>query len=166
MDWPSAPSSPWPWPRPWATTCLPTPTPPPLAFATCRAHLNAARAGDLRPLAADALAAVGMFGWQGDPEWRYNLAGRPVFDPLGAGLFYAGFLIALWRFRRPEYAFLVIWLPANLLFSAITPPSPSTLRAIGGIAAAFAFPAISLHALWSWAGARWGRAARTADRRC
>jgi hypothetical protein len=125
-------------------------------------NLEAARTGDLRPLASGALSVVGMFGWQGDPEWRYNLAGRPVFDPLGAALFFSGFLIALSRARRPEYAFLVIWLPVSLLFSAITLPTPSTLRAIGGIAAAFAFPAISLTTLWRWTGGRWGRSARTA----
>jgi 4-amino-4-deoxy-L-arabinose transferase-like glycosyltransferase len=130
-------------------------------------NLEAARDGDLRPVASGAFSVVGMFGWQGDPEWRYNLAGRPVFDPLGAALFYAGFLIALWRARRPEYAFLVIWLLVNLLFSAVTLPSPSTLRAVGGIAAAFAFPAITITTLWRWAGGRWGagnwrRTARTA----
>jgi 4-amino-4-deoxy-L-arabinose transferase-like glycosyltransferase len=123
-------------------------------------NLDAGLAGDLRPLVSSTLSVVGMFGWQGDPEWRYNLAGRPVFDPVGATLFFAGILVALSRARRPEYAFLLIWLPMNLLLSAITPPSPSTLRAIGGIAAAFAFLGIGLNALWNWAGGRWGWSAR------
>lgn len=120
-------------------------------------HLQAAQSGDFGPLTTDVISVVGMFGWQGDPEWRYNLAGRPVFDPLGAILFYSGFLIALARVRRPEYGFLLVWLPVNLLFSAITPPSPSTLRAIGGVAAAYAFPAVAVVALARWARARWGR---------
>lgn len=118
--------------------------------------LQAAQAGDWQPLLSNAAAVPGMFGWQGDPEWRYNLAGRPVFDPLGALLFYGGFLYVAAKWRRPEYAFLLVWLPVSLLFSAITPPSPSTLRAIGGIAAVYILPAVSIQALWEWT-ARQGR---------
>lgn len=125
-------------------------------------HVQAATQGDLAPLAGDAAAAAGMFGWQGDPEWRYNLAGRPVFDPLGAALFYCGFVLALRRFRHPAYAMLVIWLLVNLIFSAITPPSPSSLRAIGAVVTAFAFPAISVMWLWQWMGLRGGSIERGA----
>lgn len=120
-------------------------------------HLQAAQRGDLGPLWGDAAAIAGMFGARGDPEWRYNLAGRPVFDPLGSLLFYGGLLVAMSRLRKPEYAFLLVWLPVNLLFSAITPPSPSTLRAIGGIVAVYAFPALAIVTLAEWGRRLWGQ---------
>jgi putative effector of murein hydrolase len=31
---------------------------------------------------------LGMFGWSGDPLWRQNVAGMPVFEPVVAVLFY------------------------------------------------------------------------------
>ncbi len=53
-----------------------------------------------------------MFGFAGDPLWRQNVAGRPVFDPLLAIAFYGGVLLALWRWRDARYALLCSgWAP-------------------------------------------------------
>lgn len=119
-------------------------------------HLYALRDGDPGPVLKDMVAILGMFGVRGDPEWRYNVAGRPVFDPLMALLFYAGVLLCIRQFREAEYAFLLLWLPVNLLASAVTPPSPSFLRAVGAITAVYAMPAITLMALWRYVDRRWG----------
>src|SRR5262245_28197800 len=52
------------------------------------------QAGHFRPLIEDSLNTVGMFSVGGDPFMRYNLAGRPIFDPLTAVLFYVGLFVA------------------------------------------------------------------------
>jgi 4-amino-4-deoxy-L-arabinose transferase-like glycosyltransferase len=122
-------------------------------------HLTALANGDPIPVLRDTLAVAGMFGFRGDPEWRYNLAGRPVFDGFSALLFYVGIGIALARLKRPEYGFLLIWMPINLAISASTPPAPSTLRALGAITAIYILPALTWDALWRWAARRWGRPA-------
>jgi hypothetical protein len=122
-------------------------------------HLVALANGDPIPVLRDILAVAGMFGFRGDPEWRYNLAGRPVFDGFSALLFYVGIGIALARLKKPEYGFLLTWLPVNLAISASTPPAPSTLRALGAITAIYILPALSWDALWRWAARRWGKPA-------
>ena len=123
--------------------------------STLSNHLTLLFAGDPGPILSDVAGVVGMFGWRGDPEWRYNVAGRPVFDPFSALLFLAGLIICAARARRPTALFLLIWLPVNLIMAAITPPSPSSLRALGAIVPIYAMPAIALTAAWRWAAARW-----------
>ncbi|MBK9054283.1 MAG: phospholipid carrier-dependent glycosyltransferase, partial [Chloroflexi bacterium] len=56
-----------------------------------------------------------MFTFRGDPLVAYNLPQRPVFVPWWTSLFfYLGLLMALWRWRQPLYAFLLIWLAVML----------------------------------------------------
>ena len=62
--------------------------------------VSALQKGDAGPLLANIRDTLGMFTFRGDPVWRYNIAGRPVFDPLVGALFYLGLLVALWRVRR------------------------------------------------------------------
>jgi len=95
--------------------------------------LTALRAGDARPVWENGLKLLGFFGWQGDPLVRQNIPGRPVFDPLGALLFYSGLLIALWRWRRPEVGFLLIWLLVSLTPSLVTADAPSSIRCINAL---------------------------------
>lgn len=123
-------------------------------------HLRLLFQGDLRPVLQDTLNVLGMFTFRGDPEWRYNLAGRPVFDLLTSLLFYGGLLISLARFKKPEYAFLLLWLPLNLIISAITRNSPSTLRAIGALGAIYTLPSIAMVAVWRWLAQRKGKGAK------
>jgi len=123
-------------------------------------HLRLLFQGDPRPIVKDTLNVLGMFSLRGDPEWRYNLAGRPLFDPLTSLLLYGGFLISLARFKKREYAFLLLWLPLNLIISAITRNSPSTLRAIGALGAIYTFPSIAMVAAWRWLAQRKGEGAK------
>ncbi|MGB6850173.1 MAG: glycosyltransferase family 39 protein, partial [Thermoanaerobaculia bacterium] len=58
------------------------------------APLRALAAGNLRPSLENSLKILGMFGFMGDPLWRQNVAGRPVFGPLLAILFYIGLVLA------------------------------------------------------------------------
>jgi 4-amino-4-deoxy-L-arabinose transferase-like glycosyltransferase len=117
-------------------------------------HLNLFLAGEPGPLLTDVLNVLGMFGLRGDPEWRYNLAGRPVFDPITFLLFVGGVVICLRRIRRPEYAFLFLWLCLNVVPAAVTRNSPSTLRAIGSLTAIYILPALALDLSFDWVGRR------------
>lgn len=123
-------------------------------------HLRLLFRGDPGPVLEDILNVLGMFSLRGDPEWRYNLAGRPLFDPLTSLLFYGGLLISLARFKRREYAFLLLWLPLNLITSAITRNSPSTLRALGALGAIYTLPSIAMVAAWQWLAQWRGEKAR------
>lgn len=120
-------------------------TTPPLWIAIRRGHSEAAvegigadariaelsvplremRAGNFRPFLENARTTLGMFHATGDPEWLYNLSGRPVFGLVGAVLFFAGLGLCLWRWRRPECAFLLIWLAVGLSPALVTLPPAS-----------------------------------------
>jgi 4-amino-4-deoxy-L-arabinose transferase-like glycosyltransferase len=119
-------------------------------------HLALLLEGQPGPIARDVLNVLGMFGLRGDPEWRYNLSGRPVFDPLTFLLFCGGLVLSFRRVGRPEYAFLLLWLVVNIIPSAVTRNSPSTLRAIGSLTAIFILPALALDFAWPRVRRRFG----------
>lgn len=61
-----------------------------------------------------------VFSWIGDRFWAYNIAGRPIFDLFGSLAFYGGLLIAVWHWRDPRYAFLLLWLGASMFPGLVT----------------------------------------------
>lgn len=94
-----------------------------------------------------------MFNWRGDVNGRHNLPGRPMLDPVLAGLFVVGLAICLWRWRRPGYLLLLLWLAFTLLGGILTLAfeSPQSLRANGSIPAAYLIallPVAELLRLW------------------
>lgn len=116
--------------------------------------------GDPSQVIRFTLDTLKMFTFRGDPVWRYNLAGRPVFEPIGGVLFYLGLALALLRWRRPRYAFLLLWLPLALVPSMITDCAPSFLRASGALPVVYIFPALAIEAAWRWLAGRFGQRAR------
>jgi hypothetical protein len=58
--------------------------------------LTEALAGDFGRLLDHAVAALLMPHAAGDPEWLYNVPGRPVFGPFGAVAFWLGVALATW----------------------------------------------------------------------
>ena len=98
--------------------------------------LDALMRGDLEPVAENGIKLLGFFAWRGDPLIRQNVPNRPVFDPLGAGLFYLGLILALWHWRRPEHAFVAIWLGISLTPSLVTADAPSSIRCINALVVA------------------------------
>lgn len=89
------------------------------------------------------LATLKMFTFHGDPLVAYNVPGRPVFVPAWASLFfYAGLAIALWRWRQPRYAFLLLWLPVALLPTILTTSAPHFNRTITAQTAVFLLAAL------------------------
>ena len=106
-----------------------------------------------------------MFFTEGDLNWRHNVSGFSMLNPLIAPLFAAGFLYSLlivlgglikrnfWKPKESQnyfkYLFLIVWFlgmlgPELLSAEAI----PHGLRAIGAISVVFFFPAIALNYLW------------------
>lgn len=110
--------------------------------------IDSLRAGDPGPVIEGTLRTLGMFTFYGDPVWRYNVAGRPVFDWAIGLLFYAGLILSLWRWHDPQYAILVLVLLVALVPSAVTPTPPSFLRADAALPAAMLLPAIGAAAIW------------------
>ncbi|MGD1993645.1 MAG: glycosyltransferase family 39 protein [Anaerolineae bacterium] len=87
--------------------------------------LQALLDGDPAPLVENARLTLGMFHVTGDDEWLYNISGRPAFGPAGAVVFFLGLALTLWRWRRPEAGFLLIWLLAGLGPAIVTLPASS-----------------------------------------
>ena len=74
--------------------------------------------------------ALRVFSWVGDRFWAYNIPERPIFNWVGSALFYVGLLVALWRWRNPRYAFLLIWLAVGMSPAMVTTNEGIFLRAI------------------------------------
>jgi hypothetical protein len=88
-------------------------------------------AGNLGPVWTNTLATAQMFSLAGDPLMAQNIPGRPVFVPAWTGLFfYAGLALALVRWRRPVYAFILLWLGTALLPTILTVSAPHFNRTI------------------------------------
>lgn len=82
-------------------------------------------------LITNAIRLAGMPAFFGDPEWRYNIAERPLFlAPIGI-LVYIGIIGAFFAMRKnPLNAFLLALLFFGLTPSLVTVSAPSWLRVI------------------------------------
>ncbi len=109
------------------------------------APLRALLTGDLMPVLRNSLKIAGMFGFEGDPLWRQNVAGMPVFNLLTAVLLYLGIALALWRWKNARYAFILLWLATSAIPSIVTVDAPSSIRMINGLLVVTIFPAIVIH---------------------
>jgi 4-amino-4-deoxy-L-arabinose transferase-like glycosyltransferase len=111
---------------------------------------TALRAGNPIPMLESILNTLKMFSLRGDPEWLYNISGRPVFTPPTALLFYAGLLISLWRWKDPKRAFVLLWLGLGIAPTMFSWPSGSLGHSIVAQPVTFVFPAMTLQAMWQW----------------
>jgi len=111
--------------------------------------LKAIAAGQWRPVLANVANALLAFVWpgRGDTFLAYNIPGRPVFDAVSAALFVVGLGVCLGRWRRPAYAFLLLWFAIGILPSLITGPTANTTRNLAALPAVFLIPAIGFVAL-------------------
>ena len=115
--------------------------------------LTQVRQGNLGPLIRNLTEALKVFSFAGDTHWRYNLPGRPVFDPLTSIFFYLGLGLALWRWRQPAYAFLLFWLFTGLFPALVTGAMNSVMRMMGAQPAVYLTLALGVveAARWLWA---------------
>jgi 4-amino-4-deoxy-L-arabinose transferase-like glycosyltransferase len=118
--------------------------------------------GQLTPILENFGNALLAFIWPGfgDHFLAYNIPGRPVLGLITAAFFLIGLLMALWRWRQPAYAFLLIWFAVGILPSLITGPEANTTRNMGALPPTYVFPAIGFVSLAQLAIGRWGRSAR------
>jgi 4-amino-4-deoxy-L-arabinose transferase-like glycosyltransferase len=88
------------------------------------------RAGNPDPMLNNARQLLLMPFYTGDPEWRYNIAGRPLFWPPVGLLVYIGIGRLLWRIHQPINALLLGMIFFGLIPSLLTLAAPSYLRSI------------------------------------
>jgi len=108
--------------------------------------------GNFTPVIETITATLKMFTFEGggDPQILYNLTGRPIFIGLGSLLFVIGLVVSVIRFKRPAYAFMLIWLAVTLLPNLVTAPAPFFYRAIATQTPVVVMPAIATVALGEW----------------
>jgi len=116
--------------------------------------LQAAWAGDARPLLQRIQEAALMVSHRGDVHWMYNISGRPLLPPPLALLFYLGLVAALLRLRRPGPRLLLLWLLVGVSPALATGLESSSLRAIAAQPAVFGLCALPLTALHRWSQRR------------
>lgn len=124
--------------------------------------LDRARAGELQALLASVGGVLKMFSIEGDEEWRYHLAHRPVFDPVTSVFFYLGLALSVrgaFRSksrdrRQPEFALLLLWMGAMLAPNAVLNENPSFIRAAGAIVPIFLLTGVGVDGAIKWVQAR------------
>ncbi len=97
---------------------------------------------------------AGMFTQRGDPNFRFNLAGQPVFGLPDGTLFYIGIVLCIVLafkrrgLQRLTHLTLLVWLMVMLLPMALSAEGlPYYQRAIGILPAVYYFPALSIDAV-------------------
>lgn len=108
--------------------------------------LQQLRDGNVQPMLENGLKIAGMFAFEGDPLWRQNVAFVPVFEPIVGILFYLGLFFVILRWKRPKFAFVLLWTAVSITPSLATINAPSTIRMVLLLPLLTAFPAIVIHA--------------------
>ncbi len=81
---------------------------------------------------------IGVWGFAGDPNWRQNYDSRPLLNVPEALFFWCGLLVALLRWRQPEYRLLPIWVGVFMLPGVLALEAPAnTKRLIGTVPAVY-----------------------------
>ncbi len=92
------------------------------------------RGSPLQAFSYAALKTLGMFNFQGDPEFDRNPGRRPVLDPVSSLCFIIGLAVILWRWRQPHRLFIVVWFLVMALPGAFTAEAlPHFHRGIGAL---------------------------------
>lgn len=116
--------------------------------------VRALREGDPGPIISSTVKTLGMFHASGDPEWLYNISGRPVFNLLGGVLLWSGVALCLYRWRNPRYFFLIPWLALGLSPAFISTPPASLSHTILAQPVAYILPALALTEVTRWLRSR------------
>ncbi|MGM0401701.1 MAG: ArnT family glycosyltransferase [Chloroflexota bacterium] len=91
------------------------------------------------------LQTLGGFVIEGDPRWKFNMPGRPVFSPLLAPFFLLGIARSLWRWRDLRHGLLIIWLVVMCVPAILTDGQmPQSQRMSGIIPGIYALSALGL----------------------
>jgi 4-amino-4-deoxy-L-arabinose transferase-like glycosyltransferase len=101
-------------------------------------------AGNPQELLSNILGALGMFMFNGDNLWLYNIPGRALLGLILGPMALIGVVLAMVRFKRMEYALAIFWLAAGIFPSLITGAVASNLRSIAALPVVYLFVAIGL----------------------
>ena len=112
--------------------------------------LRALQDGDPVPMIASTVKTLGMFHASGDPEWLYNIPGRPVFNLLGGTLLWMGVALCLYRWRDPRYFLFLPWLALGLSPAFISTPPASLGHTILAQPAVYVLPSLALTEITRW----------------
>lgn len=127
-----------------------------------------AQAGDFTLILEHTVAALTTAHSGGDPEWLYNIPGRPIFGPVGAVFFWAGVVLALVVALRPGWrrlrgrrapaqpvelaaAFLLIWWLVGISPAILSVPEASLGHMIMAQSAFYLLAALPVGAMARWA---------------
>lgn len=128
---------------------------------TLSGPIREATQGNSRPLLDNIIRTLGTFSFSGDSFVTYNLPHRPIFDPVVSLFFYGGIGLCLWSWKRPAYAFLLMWAAFGILPSLLLGEWTSTLHSKAAETPILALPALAAVELGRFVagrlGRRWGR---------
>lgn len=117
--------------------------------------LNALRQGNLGPVLDIAVGTLGMFTFRGEPQWLYNIAGRPVFDPVTSLFFYAGVLWSVARWQGWRYGLILLWLLIGLAPGMVSPPAASFTHTLAAQPVVYLLLGLGVHEIWRWLSPRY-----------
>ncbi len=114
--------------------------------------LLALKSGNILPLLENVAEALLAFIWPGygDKFLAYNIPGRPVLNGVTAVFFIMGLVTAIWRWKQPNYAFLLLWFGVGIIPSLITGATANTTRNMAALPATYLLPAVGFWAVASW----------------
>jgi len=101
-----------------------------LGFFDIDRPLRELKQGNLEPMIETSLRTLGMFAFVGDPLPYYDVPDRPVLEPIGSLLLLIGLIICVWRWRKPEYIFVLLWFFIGLIPSMLSQPAPNYTRTL------------------------------------
>jgi 4-amino-4-deoxy-L-arabinose transferase-like glycosyltransferase len=117
-----------------------------LGFFEIDRPLTELQRGNLEPVLETSLRTLGMFSFFGDPLPYYDVPDRPILEPIGSILLLLGVLIALRRWRQPEYAFALLWFFLALVPGMLSQPAPNWTRTLSAQVVAFAMIGVAVDA--------------------
>ena len=98
----------------------------------------------LTRLVLNALKTVGMFGLVSDSNLRYNPGARPALDPILSIWLFAGVVLAVSRWRRLPYGFVLAWLAIFGLAGLFSDTAPNSLRMLGVLPIVCLLPVLAM----------------------
>lgn len=124
---------------------------------TLSGPLREAWYGNWKPLAANIVSGLGTLSFKGDTFVTYNLPGRPVFDPLVSLFFYGGVALCLRRWRKPAYAFTLLWAAMGMVPTLILGEWTSTLHSKAAETPLMVLPALGAVEAGRFVTRQWGK---------
>ncbi len=106
--------------------------------------LTELRKGNVRPAIDTTLSTLGMFTFAGDPEWLYNVEHRPVFDWITGLFFYLGVIVCVFRLKRVESGFALVWLLIGIAPAFVSIPAASFSHTIAALPVIYMLAAVGV----------------------